>query len=496
MLYSFKKQWQERPLMLLLIIAFAPRLLATIFSKGYAMHDDHFTPIEGQWQMLRDPSIWANRGFPAGHNIVYPSLHYFLFYILEAVGITDSQTKMTIVRLIHAIYSLLTVYFTYKILYECSTKEIARRGALLVGLLWFMPFLSVRNLIEMVSIPPIMAGMYFTIKKNELTKNFLIAGLFYGLAFIFRYQTVLIGGMVFLVLLAQRRVKFATLIAAGMAISIFVFQGLVDWYAWDAPFAAVVEYFRYNATHGNDYITGSWEKYILLVTGVLIPPVSIMLLFGWLRNWRKMVILFLPLLLFFVFHSAFPNKQERFILPIIPALIVLGIAGWEEFRADSAFFEKHKGMLRGIWIWFWVVNTLLLVVFTFTYTKKTRVESMYYLSQKGDLHSLIVVGGNIGENFPPLYYLDKYPMPVFAIETDYTPIEVEIDIERRTADFPNYVVFYGQEKLQALTARFKDSFHKTLTLDKEIEPSFMDDILFFLNPRGNKNQSAYIYKIE
>ena len=136
-------------------------------------------------------------------------------------------------------------------------------------------------------------------------------------------------------LLLQKKIIPAFLYGIGVLITVCILQGGVDFIIWKKPFAEFMEYSNYNLQHANDYWTGPWYNYVLLTAGLLIPPVSFFLIFGIFRNWKKHLMILLPILTFFIFHSAFPNKQERFIFPVLPFIIMLGSAGWMQFHSLS-----------------------------------------------------------------------------------------------------------------------------------------------------------------
>lgn len=478
--------------MLIIAVALVLRLLAALFAKGYGMHDDHFGPIEQPQSIIDNYSIWENRGTPHGHSIVYPGIHYYLFISMEAAGIEDPQSKMYIVRILHAFYSLLVVIFGYRIIHLISGRDIARKAGLTLALFWLMPFMSVRNLIEMVSIPPMMAGLYYILKKKN-SKQIILAGAFFAFAFIFRYQTALVLGGAGFVLLFRREFKAVLLIAAGFLGALFLIQGIVDWMAWGYPFAAIHKYVEYNASHSGDYTSGPWYRFILTSIGALIPPMSLALLFGYFRTWKKYAPIFFGALLFFAFHSYFPNKQERFILPVVPIILMLGIAGWEQFIKDRA--KSWKAASRGLWIWFWIFNTALLVIFTFTYSKKTRVEPLYYLSKIEDVRGVYIVEGKAGRFKPPLFYLNKQ-VPVWKLGDNYLGMEPMNTIADTSGLSANYCIIYGTEEIQSRISDIEQELDADLTRQKEILPSLIDDILYTLNPKHNKNQTAYVYRIK
>lgn len=494
MIDSIKRFWNARPLLAILIIALIPRLVAAVYSKGYGMHDDHFGPIEQPFQIMHDITYWSSRTTPHGHSIVYPSLHYLLFNGFEVIGIRDPQDKMLVVRLIHAFYSLLIVAFGYKIAQRFSSEETARRAGLVLALFWALPFLSVRNLIEVVCIPPLMAGFYYVLKSQERRALAFWAGAWFGLAFAFRYQTLSVAGTVAILLLVQKEFRSFLLFSLGCFVSALVIQGSADVFAWGYPFASFLEYFRYNAAHGLDYTTGPWYNYTLLLVAAFVPPTSFFLLYGFVRNWRKTLLVFLPVLVFFVLHSYFPNKQERFILPVVPPIITLSVIGWGETVRRSQFWMRHRSIVRSLWVWFWAVNVLLLVPFTVYYSKKSRVEAMYALCGK-PLGGLVLVGGSLGTTQPPLFYSDQYPVDIYEINDDAQLASVKSRLAA-AAHQPNYAVFFGPEDLEQRKHRIEMALGETLTLEKKNAPSFLDDVFYRLNPKHNKNQTTYVFRMQ
>jgi hypothetical protein len=491
MVDSLKRFWQEHPLASIILLALIPRLVAVIFSKGYGMHDDHFGPIEQPFMIMNDISYWSTRTTPHGHSIFYPLIHYLLFQGFAAVGILDPQAKMYIVRFLHALYSLLVVSFGYKIAEVLSNRETAKKAGLILALFWAFPFLSVRNLIEMVCIPPLMAGFYYAlISPKEGIKKVFIAGLFFGLAFVFRYQTLSITGTMGLVFLFKKEFKQMLLLAAGFLVTAIVIQGSVDIFAWGYPFAAFREYMIYNAN--NDYTPGPWYIYSLLVLGALIPPMSFFLLFGFFKNWRKILFIILPIIVFFVLHSLYTNKQERYIFPVIPIILTLGVVGWEGFVKESAFWSRHRITLKSLWIWFWVINFILLIPFSMYYSKRSRVETMYALYGK-QISGMVLVGGKLGITLPPMFYAGVYPVPTYKIDDDEQLAQAKAKLDTAHIQ-PNYAVFFGIEDLDQRVQHIESSLGLKLKMEKRIEASFLDDVFYRLNPRNNKNQTMFLFK--
>lgn len=493
--------WQNKPLSLILFLAIIFRLIAVIFAKGYGMFDDHFLIIESSqsWADGFDYNNWlpsSGAEKPTGHSFFYPGIHYLIFSFFETLGFTDPQAKMFAIRLFHSLFSLLIVVFGYRITLKISSRENAKLVALLLAVFWFMPWLSVRNMVEIVCIPFIMWATLLLINemhgKNRLYM-YLLAGLILGISFSIRFQTAIFAGGLGLVILFDKKWKQALTLGAGYLLSVFLIQGLTDIFIWGYPFAELSEYVYHNLTHSDQYNTvNPWYTYILLILGILIPPVSFFLFFGFLKKWKKHLLLFLPTTLFLVFHSIYPNKQERFILSVIPFFIIIGVIGWQEFKDKSGFWNKHKGLLRSSWIFFWTLNTILLLIITTTYSKRSMVESMYYLSDFNNKNYILINNSNEhGVPLVPRYYADEW-VGYINVDKSWEPEQLNPIHYTMKKYTPSFFLFLEEENLEERVDRMKE-IYPGLTYEATIHPGFIDKVMHWLNPI-NKNRVIIIYR--
>ncbi len=474
-----------------ILVAFI-HLVAILFAKGYGMHDDHFGPIEQPWAIINDTSIWHNRTTPHSHSIFYPFLHFLLFRILYAIGITDPQSIMLVVRLLHSFYFWIGVFFLYKLLNEFYPQHIAKNTILVFSLLWFIPFISVRNLIEFVCIPPITISFWLLCKSKKKTIDFAISGALFGIAFAFRYQTLLISGPVLLVLLFRKEVRNFAFVLIGFILSALLVQGSLDIFAWGYPFASFIEYIRYNLSHSTDYTTGPFYRYIILLIGAFIPPLSIILLYYFVKDHKNKALIVFPVIVFFVFHSIFPNKQERFILPIIPFVFAFGFAEFLSATNYSSLKNLKNSFAKISLIIFWAINIPLLLIFSTNYGKKTRCESLYFLSKQNDVRGVFQIVGKLGSFKPPEFYLNKYKTPIIEIKN----LSELKNFENFTAP-PNYAIVFGEDiERKQLIEQAEKILNRKFTEIETIRPSLADYILYRLNPKYNKNQTVSICKIE
>jgi hypothetical protein len=403
------------PLHKVLLAGLAFRMVAVFFSTGYLMHDDHFLVVEAaaSWADGEDYNRWLPwnqevdqiQAHPA--NFAYVGTQFLLFKALDFAGIVQPQSQMLVVRFLHALFSLLIIVLGHRLAVRLGADQ---KTALLVA--WILavgglfPNLAVRNLVEMVCIPPLLWGLAAAVKSEKLDlRSVLVAGVGIGIATGLRYQCGLFGLGLGGVLLVQRQWREAVQIGV-VALATFAVMQSADLLVWGEPFVQLRAYLNYNGTHAGEYPTGPWYIYLLTIGGLLIPPVSLLILFGFfagffagscvrnansdapkhLRWWRVAV----PTLLFLVFHSVYVNKQERFILPAIPALVALGLYGWSLWRARSAWWSGRAVFERWIWRAFWGLNTVALLAFTIIPGKSSRVGAMDYMYAQGAENFLVV----------------------------------------------------------------------------------------------------------
>jgi hypothetical protein len=499
---GIQTRWDEQPLTIIMGLAILFRILASIFAKGWGMLDDHFLVVEApqSWVYGYDYNFWLpssehNTG-PTGHNFFYPGLHYLLFLLMRGLHLTDPQVKMLIVRFLHGAFSLMTVWYGYRIAETLEDKKSARLAGILLAIVFFMPWASVRNLAEFTCIPFLMVGFWKIIGYRERKSMFVssfIAGIFFGLAADIRYQSLFFPAGVLLLFLFQGKWRELAGVAFGVVCSFLMVQTLIDLFIWGYPFAEFIGYISVNIADRYSYFVQPWYNYFLTVGGVLIPPVSLFFFYGFFRSWRRYLILFVPSAIFFAFHSYFPNKQERFILPFLPFFIILGSMAYYRYVARSSFWIQRKRALRGCWIFFWAVNLLLLAGLTFMYSKRAQVESMYYLSKYPYLKTIIMEDENGNAPLAPLFYTGKWPEYPEQLPGDTSIYQRVASLAEGPRLYqPQFFLFTGGKDLNKRVLLARESF-PFLVHEITIEPDFIDRLMHWLNP-VNKANKIYIYR--
>jgi hypothetical protein len=471
----------------LLVFAGLLRVLAAVFSGGFLASDDHHVVIGAA------DRIASGVGLPVTfeRSALFPGVIAAIMSIGRHLGIHDPGVEMLLVRLVQALYSLLVVYFVYRLLERSMGPESAMLGGLLAAAFYAMPVTAVHQLEESVCQVPLLAAFWWWQRAEDRHQPRAVwgalAGAALGVALLLRLPLIgFVGVFVLLVLLRPQPVTVGDKLAflGGLAL-VVVLQGYSNAavnHQWGYSFAqrlgAMLHPQRLAVESGGYPSNPPWH-YVLTLLAALIPPASILLLAAAVKGGRQVPLLGLASLAFLVSHSLIANKQERFLLPILPALFILIVAGlpWLAARIGRAY--------RPMWWYFWTVNTALLVIVTFSFSKKDRVEPLLVVYRRHDATGVLVAQYNQTFGVPE-YYLGA-PRPQLVV------VERGQDVEDRARGFPiNYVIVYSDTP-EADRVSLAAALHRNLTLLTVIQPSLTDRLAHAINPRHNRAHTAVIY---
>ncbi|HEX7904513.1 MAG TPA: glycosyltransferase family 39 protein [Chitinophagaceae bacterium] len=483
-----------------LLIGLIFRLLAVFFSKGYAFHDDHFEMAELVQRWREGISfLWTGSNVHV-FSLIYPGFLYLLFEACHAVGLHSPEQIMFVVRLVHALFSLLSIYYAYKLTLRITDQhDTSILVALSMAIFWIFPFMSVRNLREFVCIPFLLMGSYYIADPKFSFRSIFLAAFFFALAFSIRLQILFIPlGIGIFLLFQKEQLKKAIVFGIFSGVAFMLTQGLFDGVYYGNPFASIIEYMRFNSDKTNIEIQpqGPWYQYIGTVAGVVWGLPFLLLVAGYIYSAKMntgVKMFFFGSLLFFAFHSYYSNKQERFILPFLPYFLMLGIIGFRDYyhyNLNKKWLRKTTRFITG---WFIIFNAVALCVLSVTYTKRSRVEAMAYLRKKGDMTNIIMESEN-GSPRPPLFYLGKqinfYELRMsdsLPVANNYIPSSVNPS--------PNYIIMSGDNQLEKRLTRLK-ILYPTLRFETNATPSLIDNFAYRLNPKHNENETWHIYRID
>ena len=329
------------------IIAAVLFIVTAICSVGHHQGDEHFQILEfaAMKAGLASPTDLTWEYHAQMRPALQPAMAYSLLRAGEWFGAGNPFHLTLLLRLLSAGFTLVVIWGLYVRYQPRFIGQAARYWPALLLLHWCLYYNGVRFSSENWGGLAAIAGVlcypiYGTLHKSFTPaggKSALLAGVCFGLSFLFRYQMALfIGGFYLWQLVYQPRHWKPLLrsIAAGLG-TLLICYPLSFWLygEWTLP---AWNYFAQNLVEGKaaGYGTLPWWGYFELVFLRGIPPLGLLYVLatlGYLYHYRRDPLSW-AVGFFIVVHSLIGRKDIRFLFPLIPLLPVLLTGGWEAIR--------------------------------------------------------------------------------------------------------------------------------------------------------------------
>ncbi|WP_116105740.1 hypothetical protein [Lewinella sp. IMCC34191] len=345
--------------------------LAATFSVGHHQGDEHFQILEFAAYKLgiasADDLTWEfhERMRPA----LQPAMAYGIYRLFEVFGPVDPFGVSFVLRLLSGLLTLLVttlLYFRYH-----KVNPYAWWPFLLL-FHWCLYYNGVRFSSEnwggLAAITGLLLFPLGVSDRNAYTpsggRSAILAGVCFGLAFLFRYQMALfVGGFYLWWLLFYRRQWSAVWMSmTGGWLILLLCYPLTYWLygEWTLP---AWNYFAANLVAGKAaaYGTLPWWGYIELVFLRGIPPLGLLYVLAtgyYLYKYGRDPLSW-AVGVFLIVHSVIGRKDIRFLYPLIPLLPVLMAGAWQGTRS-WLLQTIGKRPLRGFGWLCLVLNALLL----------------------------------------------------------------------------------------------------------------------------------------
>lgn len=484
-------------LTILLLLGAGVRFIAAVWSKGFLTLDDHFNLVVDADMLSRGIAL------PPSYkdSILYPGIVSFIMSAVRLLEIISPDIEMVIIRFVHAGISLFVIYFVYKILDALMDEETATIGGLLMSVFYIVPIFSVHQFEEVVCQVPLLAGIWFVMKQNIAEKKkkieLILAGVFFGIALIIRFPLLsfIAPFLIFLCWKKETR-KYCLYVIAGFlfvlllqSISNIFINGMFG-YSLLHNYGILFTSSKELLTQTDGYPAGPWYRYIVTLFGIFLPPFSILFFIAAFFGGKKYSALGISTLVFIVAHSLIANKQERFLLPILPVLFLLAAIGFEKIKIRCEETMWRWRSYKILWLCFIIINMFLLSISLVHYGKKDRVEPLVYLSTKKDAHNIVVAQYSYNFFVPDYYLGTKHPSII--IWKDFRNIHLDMQKIKSIVPPPNYLVLYSD--IPETDRKFLEIIlHKQLIFETTIQPSIGDYLAHLFNPKFNKSNAAYVY---
>ena len=409
------KQWSQKNWLVLIVwfLALVLRIISAIFSKGYIHPDEIYQSIEvvnygifGRgfipWEFIEGARSW-----------VYPGIVYIIFKIMIFFGATDIEIILIGVRLFSGLLSMsmvITAYFFGKELYN---KKAGIFASLFIGIWYDFIFWSTRTMTDGIAVNFVFLAVYFgfRVKKSESWKQELseiktkkeirdsfLAGLFLGIAYIFKFPTIIFGLPLLVWFLYQKRWR-GVLCFISSVIIVVILHGVFDYFTWGTFFQSTIEFFEYNIISGKNAEHGAYPFYSYIAFFAYYYSIFsvLFLLFvsiGFKRN-RGTILLVLASLFFIVIFSFISHKEYRFILPIMPLFSLIagnGIVNYPKFIK----MKRYKNWIYGFVVLIIATCSTVTGIFDITFQPNNNYcQAVKYASEQEDAEIVVVIGGAV-----------------------------------------------------------------------------------------------------
>lgn len=496
--FSGEGKWLRR----VLLAAAVVRLIAAIFSEGYIMSDDHFLAVEpvSSWVHGENYHNWYPNAYnETDHAQPFSYAYYFLNFVIlkfcAVIGILNPFIQAFVLRLAHAALSLWGVYLFVKIAERLISSVTWRMYAI-----WFWVFggvvtvFSVHQLVETACIPFVLLAYLYVLRylERERMGALIISALAFSISVGMRYQLVFFPLTLGMYLLWKRKWSGAVLFGIFFTLG-FALTQIDNLLFWHKPiYQHLLDYQAYNATHFADYPSNVFS-YLALVTYYIFPAVTVVFILSlWRGKGASQCVLqgsskgalqglsegpaegalqVLPILIgtivFIGFHLLFPNRQERFLLPVVPFVLLLMIRRiskqypCEKHYAEPSPSERPSALptLLAPWInitmsWSIYLSIVYTLSYSFYIPKSKYLEASRSLYERGDFQN-VVIDNWIGEEsvWLPMHYVGKFVHPFsMTSKKSLDQLKQQIahqpfyDSKRLPAPAPNYLIIWGREE--------------------------------------------------
>ncbi len=267
------------------------------------------------------------------------------------------------------------------------------------------PFALTRPMFESLATPWLFMSLVLAMRydlSGQQRKDLLWAGVMICIGFLLRPQVGLCGLALLIPPIRHKKWNDLLSLAAVGAVG-FLLAGLPDIYfrgKYHYSFLAVTVY---NFEHGHEYGNEPWTYYPLMIMALTAFPFFIYS-YGksfWQKYFHEQYLNFAFIFLFVLLHSLFPQKFERFLIPLIPCL-ALAMAP----LLRHLYAEKQKRKIR--WYSLITLNFILFIPASYSPAQKNIIDLALDLNSKPQVRKVYSVDESITW-IPDLFIADPHP---------------------------------------------------------------------------------------
>jgi phosphatidylinositol glycan class B len=314
-------------------------------------------------------------------NWAVPLLFSWLLRLGMAIGLDHPVAARALLAIPHVLLTWLMLGAVRRWVGRRLDSDRALVAVWLLGTYGLFILFAGRSMAETYSA----AALVLAVENVDSRKAFA-AGVWMGLAIVFRYPSmVIVAGIALGLVIWQRDLFWRALLGGAIVVALL---GALDWVTWGRPYHSLIAYLEFNvfSTKGVDAF-GAYPISHLLPYVWRIAPWILAGAFWSLRKHLDGKAVILPVALYVAALLVTPHKEGRFLYPAILLLALVALPGWLAL-IDSVMRPRWRaGLLVG--------SFLISPSSYFLFQKSLRGDLFWAVvraGQQADVTGLLVVG--------------------------------------------------------------------------------------------------------
>lgn len=303
-----------------------------------------------------------------------------------AVGVTSPYWQYRSVIFILGFFCSLMLFFTFFYFSKFEKLNEQQSNFLLFMLIFYFgsAFALTRPMFESLAAPWLTLAAVLSLQYDlEGKLKHLLWGVFFvSVAFVLRQQLGFCG-LVFLILPILKKNLKHLLYAGALGLVFFLLAGVPDYFLRGQFHFSLLNLTLYNFAHGSDYGNRSVAFYPLLIVILTFLPFFVTRYpQGFIKaQFLKYRSLLIVLGLFIFLHSLFPQKWERFVISVIPLLLLLLFPFLYYLHLE---FKQNRVRLFLLYS----LNGVLFCIASFFPAQKNLIEMSLYLGRHPEIQKV------------------------------------------------------------------------------------------------------------
>ncbi len=483
--------FSRHPLAIPLIIAFFIRALAAWRNYGPFAVDDYQNVIEPAMRYLM---LGTKPEIPALRFELLPYAFAWFMKPLYVLGVKRADFLVSFAYFIMGVISLTQIVAMHRI-GSLLLHDKWRNAMTLFSATWAIAPIFTNSadiagpsyilltfcILHLIRATPERFGLQTSAAPGFMP--FLWCGFYLSAAIFFRFSLapLYFALAVWLLLVVGRGAKLRALLYfafGGLATAIIMV--LLELLNKKLPLSTAIEFIKYNLEahiQTQSYGNMPWHLYLMIF---LLFPLPVLSFFFWYpmftaaRHYSALVTL---LFAFLISHSLIAFKLERYVIPVMPIMIIFLFAGMQLF-ADRPWLRRSYRAL-------FVLNALMILPVALTMQQRAGVD--------GAIHAGRLDGVRVAHRIDPwrwAYYGFNRRQPIFTASMEELTAAIRNHREGKLHIF-RFLYFSKPELAQLESAGMR------CTLRKVFSPDYLERLSIRLNPamNGRRNDTT-IYACE